>query len=77
MQRKDLFVIIWETVPHLHTIIVKASLRVQVNHATHERLGLTEHILSVPFLLEYSLFRKNIYTKKREKFEICGTLIKK
>ena len=64
MQRNDVFVIIWETVPHLHTIIVNASLQGDkshsrlVNHATHERLDLTEHILSIPFLLEYSFLKK-------------------
>ena len=42
-----------------------------VNHATHERLDLTELILSLPFLLEYS------FLKNREKVEICSTLIKK
>ena len=46
-----------------------------VNHAPHEHLGLTEHILSLPFLLEYSLFKKKKIDPK--KVEICGTVIKK
>ena len=43
-----------------------------VSHATYERLGLTEPILSIPssFLLEYSLL------KNREKVEIRDKLIK-
>ncbi|WP_419589184.1 hypothetical protein, partial [Thiolapillus sp.] len=52
--------------------------RSPVNHATHEHLSLTKHILSIPFLLEYSLLKKltkkwrsvvHSFEKKEEKKE--------
>ena len=58
MQRKDLlgaFLYGKLSLPTLHYMLTNLN-RDPVNHATHEHLGLTEHILPMPFLLEYSLF---------------------
>ena len=71
MQRKDVFAITWKTIHVNASLQGDKSQSRPVNHATHERVGLTEHILSISFLLEYS------FLKNREKVEICSTLIKK
>ena len=54
-----------------------------VNHATHERQGLTQHILSIPFLLEYSLLKNReqwryvVHSLKKEKKECKINIPKK
>ena len=72
MQRKDLIDVLlngklfcaFKLLSTLHCMLTKLN-RGQVNHATHERQGLTKHILSILLLLEYSLFKKKKKTTKK------------
>ena len=80
------YVIILETVLHLHAI-VNTSLQTDQSQSwlsqqchTHVRLSFNQHILSISSALEYSPL-KNLpppppKKERKKKVEICGTIIK-
>ena len=71
IQRRDLFGALLYGKPSCTFILLLPTLhflwinlnRGPGNHATHKHLGSTEHVLSIPLLLEYSLL---IWTKSGE-----------